>query len=130
MKKIIVFLTVLMCLASVNAFAQLKEVRGVQTRVVEYQGDKKMAYHDWSENPEPGYKRHGFEFNNENNYSVWVETELYYSDGRIVDTKSFTLNAKESYVWKVGDKLIKSIYGEYTDCYDKYYVKYKAYKAE
>ncbi len=124
-------LTVLMCFASTSAFAQLKEVRGVQTRVVEYKSDDYIAYHDAYNNSNgPGYNRHGFEFKNENNYSVWVETELYDSNGKIVDTKSFTLNAKESYVWKVGDKLIHYTWLAYEDKYDQYYVKYKAYKAE
>lgn len=118
-------LTILMCFASTNVFAQLKEVRGVQTRMVEYQTDEYIN--------RVGYTRHGFEFKNENNYSVWVETELYDSDGKIVDTKSFTLNAKESYVWKVGDKFLHiRILGsvDKEDQYDQYYVKYKAYKAE
>ena len=131
MKKIMAVLTVLMCLTSTNVFAQLKEVRGVQTRVVEYQSDKKEK--------DVGYNRHGFEFKNENNYPVWVEVELCtngfnYSCGTenegTYDTKSFTLNAGESYIWKVGDKYIWFCFNSYKDYYDKYYVKYKAYKAE
>lgn len=123
-------LTVLMCFTATSAFAQLKEVRGVQTRVVEYQSNE-----SWNR---VGYNRHGFEFKNENNYPVWVEAELctngYYFDGEIMagtyDTKSFTLQAGESYVWKVGDKMIKQYTSMYYDNSDQYYVKYKAYKAE
>lgn len=127
-------LTVLMCFASTNAFAQLKEVRGVQTRVVEYQSDQ---YYQ-----RLGYERHGFEFKNENSYPVWVEAELCTNgfsytyggvqrDAGTYDTKSFTLNAGESYIWKVGDKLLRCEVGyNYYDYYDNYYVKYKAYKAE
>lgn len=129
MKKIMIVLTVLMCLASTNVFAQLKEVRGVQTRVVEYQGNESIG--------SIGYKRHGFEFKNENNYSVWVEAELntqgfvynYYGDSvkkGTRDTKNFTLNAGETYVWKCGDRMIWG--GD--DYYDRYFIKYKAYKAE
>ena len=125
-------LTVLMCFASTSAFAQLKEVRGVQTRVVEYQGEY---------NKDVGYIRHGFEFKNENNYAVWVETELctngYWGEeikAGTYDTKSFTLQAGESYVWKVGDKMVQYCSGVswpgYIDQYAQYYVKYKAYKAE
>lgn len=138
MKKIIAVLTVLMCFASANAFAQLKEVRGVQTRVIKYEKNdiEKEIYSDgkW------GKTIHGFEFKNENNYPVWVEAELctngydYRDDGKIeagtYDTKSFTLNPGETYVWKIGDKMIKhNGYANY-DRYDNYYVKYKAYKAE
>lgn len=129
MKKLMAVLTVLMCFASTNVFAQLKEVRGVQTRVVEYQSDKK---HSWV-----GYTRHGFEFKNENSYPVWVEAELctqgfsYQFEKDPVkegttDTKSFTLDAGETYVWKCGDKMIWWS----NDYYDRYFVKYKAYKAE
>ncbi|MBP9994536.1 MAG: hypothetical protein KBT67_06275 [bacterium] len=142
MKKIMTILTILMCVASTNVFAQLKEVRGVQTRVVTYQSDEKI---DGS--PKIDYYRHGFEFKNENNYAVWVEAELStngydnglskYSDSYksinagIYDTKSFTLQAGETYVWKCGDRMIKKINGYYArDYYDLYYVTYKAYKQE
>lgn len=124
-------LTVLMCFASANAFAQLTEVRGVQTRVVEYKSDNYDNY-------DLHGKRHGFEFKNENTYPVWVEAELCtngYWKGEIragtYDTKSFTLQAGESYVWKVGDKMIKFLTGSaYYDKSDQYYVKYRAYKTE
>lgn len=126
-------LTILMCFASTSAFAQLKEVRGVQTRVVEYQGQKKLEG--------LGYQRHGFEFKNENNYAVWVEAELYstgfvYNYGREAegtkDTKSFTLKAGETYVWKCGDKMEfeDGAYYHHSDYSENYYVKYKAYRAE
>lgn len=121
-----------MCFASVNAFAQLKEVRGVQTRVVRYYDTDRAR------------ELHGFEFKNENNYSVWVEAELctngYYYGGMdrpkaagTYDTKSFTLQAGESYVWKVGDRMYWEcgyVGGQYCDYYEEYYVKYKAYKAD
>lgn len=121
-------LTVLMCFASTSVFAQLKEVRGVQTRVVKYQNNN-------------GSERHGFEFKNENNYTVWVEAELCTNGFEVCfgnevinrgtyDTKSFTLNAGESYIWKVGDKFFYKCCGDWGDFYDRYYVKYKAYKAE
>lgn len=126
MKKIMAVLTILMCFATTNVFAQLKEVRGVQTRVVEYQSKNE---------PCVGYGRHGFEFKNENNYPVWVEMELCTngcdrSDHKIKsgthDTKSITLNAGEAYVWKCGDKMLDCC----GDMYELFYVKYKAYKAE
>ena len=118
-------LTVLMCFASTNVFAQLKEVRGVQTRVVEYQGDWEAYY--------AKYNRHGYELTNENKYAVWIEVELWEKgnddipEGRIVDAKSFTLKAGETYVWKCGDKMI---FRGASDGYESIFVKYKAYKAE
>ena len=126
MKKIMAVLTVLMCFASMSAFAQLKEVRGVQTRVVEYHSDRDICHN---------YERHGFEFKNENNYTVWVEMELWTNgynqyDGRrdsgTYDTKSITLNAGEVYVWKCGDKMFDAC----GDHYERFYVRYRAYKAE
>lgn len=137
-------LTVLMCFASTNVFAQLKEVRGVQTRVVAYRGEKAIGYRNEGRNT-----IHGFEFKNENNYPVWVEVELCtngfstkYNREQIAagtyDTKSFTLNAGETYVWKSGERMIRytgqyyddESHAYYDDYYDQYYVKYKAYKAE
>lgn len=128
-------LTVLMCFASINAFAQLKEVRGVQTRVVKYHVTP-FTYNKIEE-------IHGFEFKNENSYPVWVEVELC-TNGYIersprgnttiiagtCDTKSFTLNAGETYIWKCGEKMVADEGILSHDYYDKYYVKYKAYKAE
>ena len=124
MKKMMIVITVLMCLTSINGFAQLKEVRGVQTRVVEYKNDE-------------GEERHGFEFKNENSYPVWVEAELvtqgfaYAHDdyskviGGTQGTKDFTLKAGETYIWKCGEKMYW-----FRDYYGRYFVKYKAYKAE
>ncbi len=128
-------LTVLMCFASTSVFAQLKEVRGVQTRVVKYESNEKYR---------GTYERHGFEFKNENNYDVWVEAELWihpysYSttgyDNRNVEesvraTKSFTLHAGETYVWKCGDQILEAPGLDIRNCHNVFYVKYKAYKAE
>ena len=132
MKKIMTILTILMCFASTSVFAQLKEVRGVQTRVVTYQSNEKKG--DYI-----AYTRHGFEFKNENNYAVWVEAELCTQgfslgwgdkvNSGTRDTKSFTLKAGETYIWKCGDRMIWLDTG-YRDYYDRYFVKYRAYKAE
>lgn len=126
-------LTVLLCFASTNVFAQLKEVRGVQTKRVRYQTEQRYcdSYGDreWSNN------LHGFEFYNENNYAVWVEAELCthrFSHGGYDwmegtrDTKNFTLKAGETYVWKCGDKMLY----DSSDLSGNFFVKYKAYKAE
>lgn len=122
-----------MSLFTTNLFAQqLEEVRGVQTRVVKYEApnDAKNRY-------KMDYL-HGFEFTNENKYAVWVEAELVTqgfsvgnSDirGGTRDTKNFTLKAGETYVWKCGEKMVWANYS-YDDYYDRYFVKYKAYKAK
>ncbi len=130
MKKVIAVLTVLMCFASMNVFAQLKEVRGVQTRVVV------VGKYEYS-----GYERdeYGYEFKNENAYPVWVEAELLtrgvkgdrWDSGYVIpqgtcDTKYFTLDAGETYVWKCGDRM--KTYGE--DKHEYFFVRYKAYKTE
>lgn len=134
-----------MCFASVTAFAQMNEVRGIQTRVIKYQGDKRIQY--GSRDSEYTYQIHGFEITNTNNYSVWVEVALCasgYNDrsayvmtvqAGTYDTKSLTLNAGETYVWKCGDKMLhylNSYNGKarYEDLYEQYFVSYKAYKAE
>ena len=116
-----------------NAFAELKEVRGVQTRsvsYVEYDSDYKEI------------TKWGYELKNENNYSVWIELELQThgftrcGDTNVVagvrDTKNITLKAGETYVWKCGDRMrFPYCYGSgYTDLHEKFHITYKAYKAE
>lgn len=133
-----IIISALLLLFAIPSWAQLKEVRGVQTRTVPQtvvKGDVKR-------------ETRAYEFTNENSYPVWVEAELCthgftlsdpsadpYYDGNVVagtrDTKSFTLDAGESYVWKCGDRMvfISRVYG-WWDYSEKFYVKYKAYKAE
>lgn len=134
MKKTILMLFVAMCIFASNAFAELKEVRGVQTRSVSY-----VEY-------DSNYKeitKWGYELTNENNYDVWIELELktpgfgYYAGGYheveagVRDTKSITLKAGETYVWKCGNRMrFTNSYGDYTDYHEKFHVVYKAYKAE
>ena len=106
MKRIIV-LFIVFCIAG-SLFA-LEEVRGIQTRLSKYDCDS-CCY--------------GFELTNENQYSVWVETELYYKNDRndrVSDTKNITLKPGETYLWK-NDLGCSSYY--------KYYIKYKAYKKQ
>ncbi len=64
----------------------------------------------------------GFEFTNLNSIEVSVEADLYNLKGEIVDSKSFVLKSKESYIWKRGNMGID------VRCKGEYYVKYKAYK--
>lgn len=132
-----IIISALLLLFAIPSWAQLKEVRGVQTRTVPQtvvKGDVKI-------------ETRAYEFTNENSYPVWVEAELcthgftldpsdMYNEKVVVaagtrDTKSFTLNAGESYVWKCGDRMvfISRIYGR-GDYSKNFYVKYKAYKVE
>lgn len=112
-------------LFSTNASAQLKEVRGVQTRSVNY-----TEYKDGEK-----IVRWGYELKNENNYDVWVELELkthgFTIDNIEVrtgvrDTKNITLKAGETYVWRCGDRMRFYM----NDYHEKFYIEYKAYKKE
>lgn len=119
-------------LFSTNASAQLKEVRGVQTRSVKY-----TEYTDGEE-----IVRWGYELKNENNYDVWVELELKtpgfsfpynngWKTGEVIggvrDTKNITLKAGETYVWRCGERML---FGDWGDCHEKFNIVYKAYKKE
>ena len=127
MKKIIVIVFVFLISSfSFYCFAQLKEVRGIQTRSILYDSESRP-------------NKYGFEFKNENNYAVWVEAELWathftvprghYIKNDVRDTKNFTLGPGETYRWKCGDRMIFWSYNE-EDFHEKFYVKYTAYKAE
>ena len=145
MKKMFVFLFVLM--SCVVSFAQSLEVRGVETKLVVYDGPeyviesitgKKINKIEWF----------CFYFYNINKSCVSVEAELYkryekenttyvrIEETILVDTKTFTLEANQTYIWKQEHNL-------HFRAYDKeyphdsrgryalgYYVKYKAYKME
>lgn len=120
----------LLGLFSTNVSAQLKEVRGVQTRSV--------TYNDYED--DKIVEKSGYELKNENDYDVWVELALkthgfsYESDRNVVagvrDTKNITLKAGESYVWRCGDRMRFYSYGSYFDYHEKFYIEYKAYKKE
>lgn len=119
-------LFVAMSMFASNAFAELKEVRGVQTRSV--------SYVEYDSNYQE-ITRWGYELKNENNYDVWIELELKthgfsldYDQVRagVRDTKSITLKAGETYIWRCGDRM--RFYN--CDYHEKFHVVYKAYKAE
>jgi len=126
MKKLIAVVFVfLISLFSFYCFAQLKEVRGVQTRAIQYDSEE-------------GKIKHGYEFKNENNYAVWVEAELWtYGDDNIIkkeirSTKNFNLSPGETYRWKCGDSmhLYQTSDRSGDENYKNFYVRYIAYKAE
>ena len=105
MKKMFFILLAVMSFASIEAFAQ--EVRGVETKLVIYNGPQYKGQDG------PSYERgtkyyystnwFGFSFYNMNTIPVSVDAVLYY-EGNIVDSKSFVLKSKESYIWKQEDR--------------------------
>lgn len=125
------------------AFAQ-NEVRGVETKLVKYEGSEYVAngkyYNLWF----------GYQFLNLNSIPVSVDAELYVTNDytneqNLRDTKTFVIEPKETYIWKFeyyGEDF--TVYGsgngyKYTKAYPgyvnvnygrTYMIKYKAYKLE
>ena len=152
MKKIIA--TFIVFCITTSLFA-LEEVRGVQTRVAKYPATEGALFLGDC-NDIYGYdipsSFAGFELSNENEYSVWVEMELYKKQYKesgkvvpesVVNTKSITLKAKESYLWKVNivAECLDRDMDRHTNIrptgdiqttkhIQNYFIKYKAYKAD
>lgn len=135
-------------MSGIISFAQSLEVKGVETKVVIYDGPQYEAVcgcSTYGDRYKSSTKWFGFSFYNMNSISVSVEAELYREyDGKMVTTKSFNLKPNETYIWKhenrerdfkvnqdyntsiswtVSKKEPNGGYG----C-GRYYVKYKAYK--
>lgn len=120
----------MICFASSTIFAQ--EVRGVESKLVVYDGPKyRDSYTEY----------YGYSFLNMNSIPVSVDVELYeqIDDGTttLISTKSFVLQANESYIWKHEDNNAFRVHSRYSSTVPhyyrgnrelKYYVKYKAYK--
>lgn len=116
-----------MSLFTTSAFAQLQEVRGIETRLVEYIGNSYSLEGVLVDENIPMY---GFELHNTNSITVSVDIELYYksSDGdKLVTTKSVTLKPGETYIFKQ-EKLWTFIKKE--GRINNYYIRYKAYKVQ
>ena len=133
MKRILIFLTALICYA-VTTFAQ--EVHGIESKMVcTYDCNPNGTWDGWGKR-NYSYEHNpwfSYEFANLNSISVSVEVELYtkpskeYKDGatpRLMSTKSFVLKQGESYVWKNGEDKGVDLY----ENHERYFVKYKAYK--
>lgn len=127
-------------MSSVVGFAQLSEVKGVETKLVIYDGQE---YEYWGDNAR--YKSHstkwfGYSFYNMNSIPVSVEARLYENDKlygpRIITTKTFNLKPGEAYIWKHENMSVfeaidrvEPKYKRYSsEGYNTYYVEYKAYK--
>ena len=146
MKKMIILFMVMM--STIISFGQVQEVRGVETKLVVYDGPEYSGSSFASE-----YKRSytstewfGYSFYNMNSISVSVEAELYiiteYGEEKIKDTKTFNLKPNETYIWKQETlrdfQVHTTTAGHYSDWsikgkpkpgpWNSYYVKYKAYK--
>ena len=145
MKKMFVFLFVLM--SCVVSFAQSLEVRGVETKLVVYDGPEYVS----DNNRNNRIEWFGFSFYNMNKGCVSVEAELYkryekenttyvrIEETILVDTKTFTLEANQTYIWKQEHNAHFHAYDADDKKYPRssdgsyalgYYVKYKAYKME
>ena len=140
-------------MSSVVGFAQLSEVKGVETKLVVYDGPEYevLAGKSGSGSYRRKYftKWFGYSFYNMNSIPVSVEAELYKThDDKgqlLVTTKTFNLKPGETYIWKnehihpfkVNYNSHPDSYNDYTKSrevpnYDSgsvtYYVRYKAYK--
>jgi hypothetical protein len=103
------------------------EVRGVETKLV--------CYED-CESKDTWAPRHGFAFTNNNSYYVSIEAEVYrkrhtcgndvYTEARM-DTKSFDVAPKETYIWKVNMRIEDRYHSECSSL-KTYFVTFKAYK--
>ena len=134
-------------MSSITSFAQLSEVKGVETKIAIYDDQEYDYYNAKSGDYAYSTEWFGFSFYNMNSIAVSVEAELYYA-GKLVDTKAFSLASKETYIWKQKHNSDFQVYHDYESSnsskakkevpayYDRggaingstYYVKYKAYK--
>lgn len=147
MKKILVLFIAIM--SSIVSFAQSLEVKGVETKIVVYEGPEYKVYNGRNRIQDLykySTKWFGYSFCNMNSIPISVEAELYIVDSKqpkLLDTKTFNLKSKETYIWKreSGDFKVNDngsyMYGcsSWTDSKTKptnsrntYLVKYKAYK--
>lgn len=122
-----------MSIFATNAFAQLQEVRGVETRRIIYNGPRYDNYKGVTST-----KYFGFEFKNTNSISVSVDVILYRRDwsyspepDKVITKKSFTLKPEEGYVLKQEEDPYFRVEDSDPEGYqyiNYYYVEYKAYK--
>lgn len=139
-------------MSSVVGFAQLSEVKGVETKLVVYDGSEYKAVTGTSRSGSHYYrssiKWFGYSFYNMNSIPVSVEARLYENDEyrgpKIITTKTFNLKPGEAYIWKHENKFAFQVnsdrFGDWTDSKieplsvgnygggHSYYVEYTAYK--
>lgn len=139
-------------MSSVVGFAQLFEVKGVETKLVVYDGSEYKAvtgtnWRSGSHYYRSSIKWFGYSFYNMNSIPVSVEARLYecdeYRDHKMITTKTFNLKPGEAYIWKHENmsafKVNSDRFNDWTDSKieplspgtyggDSYYVEYTAYK--
>jgi len=149
MKKIKILVCLCFLTLSTSTFAQLKEVKGVETKWVVYNGTD--YYVSASSGNVIKNEYFGYSFTNINKYDITIESELWVAKQEIekdrmgnvvktsfkevlVDTKTFVLQSNEEYVWKHNGKKDFQVYIYYSTVLDKvagdYFIKFKAYKNE
>ena len=108
MKRLLILLVAVCGFATTTLSAQ-NEVRGVETKLVQYDGPEYEDDDEYSGTDKYSTKWFGYSFYNMNSIPVSVDAELYreYWDEIyrctkwvIVDTKTFVLQSKETYIWK------------------------------
>lgn len=134
MKKLFFILMAVMSLISIEAFAQ--EVRGVETRIVIYEGPGYVGRYNinrWHN------RWAAFEFTNLNSFTVSVDATLHHTEAGVRSKKSFVLQPGESYRWKHekectalgSNNTTFKAYDDRTWNHEQYYyVEYKAYKLQ
>lgn len=136
MKKLFFILMAVMSFISIEAFAQ--EVRGVETRIVIYEGSEYRRSYSSDTNI---YDRWAaFEFTNLNSITVSVDATLHHTKAGVRSKKSFVLQPGESYRWKHENEYAPTngysgynfrVYNDSTwERENYYYVEYKAYKLQ
>ena len=137
MKKLFFILMAVMSCVSIESFAQ--EVRGVETRIVIYEGPTYIRYCNILGNA--SFNRWAaFEFTNLNSITVSVDATLHHTKAGVRSKKSFVLQPGESYRWKHENEYAPTngysdynfkVYNDSTwECENYYYVEYKAFKLQ
>ncbi len=149
MKKFLILLISALCITTTTTIAQ-NQVRGVETKLVKYEGSSYVLKEKKSYTYSDKYVEHsfnswfGYSFYNMNSIPVSVDAKLYLvgeNKTTLVDTKSFVLESKESYVWKFEANYNFQVYrydvhylgeqfSEKIEPGSTYYIEYEAYKLE
>lgn len=125
MKRLIILLSMLLCITTIESFAQT-EVKGLETRRVTYDGPS------YSTDFGRYSKYYGWEITNHNSITVSVEIELWSQEdgGKIVKTQDIILKSGESYIFKREEHLSTWVYTTSKYSISDYYIKCRAYKLE
>ena len=152
MKKMCMLIFALM--SSVAGFTQVSEVKGVETKLVVYDGSEYSVRTGRSRSGNSYYssstKWFGYSFYNMNSIPVSVEARLYefdeYYGPKKITTKTFNLKPGETYIWKHENMdafMVNCLYCPHCDSRwtdgnteprssdysnNSYYVEYTAYK--